>query len=50
MRVNDTGMNVNLSVGHFKNVNLLGQDFFLYAQLTLSVDYTERTVIISKCI
>jgi len=49
MRVNDTGMNVNLSVGHFGNVDLLGQDFFLYAQLTLSVDYIERTVLISKC-
>lgn len=48
MHVNDTAMNVNRSVGHFENVNLLGQDFFLYAKLTLSVNYTERTVHLQK--
>jgi hypothetical protein len=49
MRMNDTGMNVNMYVGHVKNVNLLGQDFFLSSQLTMTIDYIERIVLISKC-
>lgn len=48
MWIHDICIFVSESHGHFENVDLLGQDFFIRGQLTVALDYRSNVFAISR--
>ena len=48
VKINNVGLTVHLSRGHFANVDLLGQDFFISLGALLTVNYKRKEVIVTQ--